>query len=148
MPGFNHYTANNKPTDSVKAEFVGFLYRHLGKYGDSKSAIAKCLDFALKETSEALGGFVIAYRDDNAELLGVTIVNKTGMAGYIPENILVYIAVHEKARGRGIGKKVMREALDTTEGDVALHVEPDNPAKFLYEKLGFTNTYLEMRYES
>jgi hypothetical protein len=23
--------------------------------------------------------------------------------------------------------------------------EPDNPAKFLYEKLGFTNKYLEMR---
>jgi ribosomal protein S18 acetylase RimI-like enzyme len=30
-------------------------------------------------------------------------------------------------------------------GNIALHVEPDNPAKILYEKLGFTNKYLEMR---
>ncbi|HAB28956.1 MAG TPA: GNAT family N-acetyltransferase, partial [Xanthomarina gelatinilytica] len=31
------------------------------------------------------------------------------------------------------------------EGDVALHVEPNNPAIKLYESLGFTNKYLEMR---
>ena len=40
----------------------------------------------------------------------------------------------------------MKEALKFCDGGVALHVEPDNPAKFLYEKLGFTNKYLEMRY--
>ncbi len=33
------------------------------------------------------------------------------------------------------------------DGDIALHVEPDNPARFLYEKYGFTNKYLEMRYK-
>jgi ribosomal protein S18 acetylase RimI-like enzyme len=40
----------------------------------------------------------------------------------------------------------MTEALRRADGNVALHVEPDNPAKFLYEKLGFTSKYLEMRY--
>ena len=39
----------------------------------------------------------------------------------------------------------MQIAIKTVEGAIALHVEPDNPAKFLYEKLGFTNKYLEMR---
>ena len=39
----------------------------------------------------------------------------------------------------------MEQALKLTKGDVALHVEPDNPAKKLYERLGFTNKYLEMR---
>jgi Acetyltransferases len=68
------------------------------------------------------------------------------MKGYIPENILVYIATHKKYRGRGIGKRLMTEALRRADGNVALHVEPDNPAKFLYEKLGFTSKYLEMRY--
>jgi len=41
---------------------------------------------------------------------------------------------------------MMRLALETAKGNVALHVEPNNPAKILYEKLGFTNKYLEMRY--
>jgi ribosomal protein S18 acetylase RimI-like enzyme len=67
------------------------------------------------------------------------------MAGYIPENILVYIAVHAKTRGKGYGKKLMNKAIELADGDIALHVEPNNPAKFLYEKLGFENKYLEMR---
>ena len=67
------------------------------------------------------------------------------MGGYIPENILVYIAIHENFRGTGLGKKLMQSVIDQAEGDIALHVEANNPAKFLYEKLGFTNPYLEMR---
>ena len=39
----------------------------------------------------------------------------------------------------------MVEVMNRTKGGIALHVEPDNPAKFLYEKLGFTHKYLEMR---
>jgi ribosomal protein S18 acetylase RimI-like enzyme len=39
----------------------------------------------------------------------------------------------------------MNEALLYAKGDIALHVEPNNPAKFLYEKIGFDNKYLEMR---
>lgn len=67
------------------------------------------------------------------------------MSGYIPDNILVYIAVHEKTRGKGVGKALMEKAITLAEGDIALHVEPDNPAKRLYERLGFSNKYLEMR---
>ena len=69
------------------------------------------------------------------------------MKGYIPENILIYIAVSGKARGKGIGKKLMEKAIEITEGDIALHVEKDNPAHFLIEKVGFTNPYLEMRHK-
>jgi ribosomal protein S18 acetylase RimI-like enzyme len=39
----------------------------------------------------------------------------------------------------------MEHIIEATEGDIALHVEPDNPARQLYEKYGFTNKYLEMR---
>lgn len=72
-------------------------------------------------------------------------VNRTGMEGYIPENILVYIAVDNSQRGKGYGKSLMNKAIEIADGDVALHVEKDNPARFLYEKVGFTNPYLEMR---
>lgn len=148
MKDFNLYTKQQKPTDSERSEVVGFLYEQLGKYGDPKEDIAECLKFALGETAHSCGGFALTYSGESNRILGAVIVNKTGMSKYIPENILVYIAVDASTRGQGIGRKLMQKALDLAEGDVALHVEPDNPAKFLYEKLGFTNKYLEMRYKA
>jgi ribosomal protein S18 acetylase RimI-like enzyme len=82
---------------------------------------------------------------NDKKIVGVTVVNETGMSGYIPENILVYIATHKDFRGKGLGKKLMQEAINFAKGDIALHVEANNPAKHLYEKLGFTAPYLEMR---
>lgn len=148
MEGYTIFTPDKKPTDSERAEIVDFLFEHLGEYGDPKSAILACLKFAMAEGVKSNGGFALVFRDAKNEILGITIVNETGMSGYIPENILVYIAVHEKTRGKGVGKKIMRKAIDLSKGDVALHVEADNPAKHLYESLGFTSKYLEMRYEN
>lgn len=128
-----------------KNEVVNFLYTHLEQFGDKKDDIQKAIDYAMKEISSP-GGFVLTSWDQQ-EMVGAVVVNKTGMSGYIPENILVYIAVHNGYRGNGLGKKLMKKALETATGDVALHVEPDNPARFLYEKLGFESKYLEMRYK-
>ncbi|MCW8831309.1 MAG: GNAT family N-acetyltransferase, partial [Gammaproteobacteria bacterium] len=44
-------------------------------------------------------------------------------------------------------KSVVERALEEAEGDVKLHVEYDNPAKHLYERLGFTTKYAEMRWK-
>jgi ribosomal protein S18 acetylase RimI-like enzyme len=138
------YNQTNKPTASEKQEMVDFLFRHLEKFGDPKQDIEKAIGYAVKDYG-SYGGFVLKSTDAD-RITCVVVVNRTGMEGYIPENILVYIATHKDMRGRGIGKKMMQEALNTAKGSVALHVEPDNPAKMLYEKLGFTNKYLEMRY--
>ena len=124
-------------------ENADFLFAHLGKYGDPKEDILKCLDYALDPGLQA-GGFVILARE-NDQIVGALVMNKTGMSGYIPENILVYIAVDANQRGKGIGGKIMEMALKMANGAIALHVEPDNPARKLYERLGFTNKYLEMR---
>ena len=40
----------------------------------------------------------------------------------------------------------MTRAIEHCKGDIALHVTDDNPAKDMFEKLGFTNPYLEMRF--
>lgn len=144
MDNFKIYNNTFKPTEQEKEEVVMFLFQHLQEYGDKKEDISKCFDFAVRDSKEGLGGFVLILHE-NDEINGITIVNKTGMGGFIPENILVYIAVHENARGKGIGKKIMNKAIELADGDIALHVEPKNPAKHLYEKLGFENKYLEMR---
>ena len=132
-------TGENKTyTHQIIAEF---LYTHLEQYGDKIEDILKCIDYAM---NPAKGGSIIVGLEDD-KIVGVVILNNTGMKDFIPENILVYIAVDNSQRGKGFGKKLMQKAIDTAEGNIALHVEPDNPAKGLYEKLGFTNKYLEMR---
>ena len=146
MLTYTIYNSNLKPEEKEKEEVVDFLHTHLDQYGDSKEAILKCLEFATHESIPSLGGFVLILKE-KGETKGVTIVNKTGMSEYIPENILVYIAVHSEARGQGIGKQIMQKAMELAEGDMALHVEKDNPAKKLYERLGFEAKYIEMRYK-
>lgn len=134
---------DNNSTGFSREEIADFLYEHLDEYGDKKSAILKCIGYAYGDKPGQDGFILIAHKEH--EILGVVIINRTNMSEYIPENILVYIAVHDKTRGQGIGKKLMHKIIESTTGDIALHVEPDNPAKHLYEKFGFTNKYLEMR---
>ncbi|MEO5910563.1 MAG: GNAT family N-acetyltransferase [Pelobium sp.] len=118
---------------------ASFLEVHLDRFGDKKEDILKCLAYVFNK-----GGF-ITLGIENDEIIGAVVINETGMNGYIPENILVYIAVHENQRGKGMGSQLMKKAIENAKGSIALHVEADNPAKKLYERLGFTNKYLEMR---
>lgn len=137
------FDAVNKPTNPEKTEIINFLFDNLQEYGDPKIDIQKAIDYSIEEFN-SFGGFTMLIKEDT-KIVGGTVVNKTGMGGYIPENILVYIATHKDYRGRGLGKILMLKAIDYCKGDIALHVEADNPAKHLYEKMGFTNPYLEMR---
>ena len=118
-----------------------FLYAHLEQYGDTVADITKCMEYVMNPSK---GGNIIVGIEEQ-KIVGVVILNNTGMKDFIPENILVYIAVDNSQRGKGFGKQLMQKAISIAEGNIALHVEPDNPAKKLYEKLGFTNKYLEMR---
>ena len=133
----------NKPSELEKQQIVDFLHDGLEQYGDPKKDILKAIDYSIKEFT-SFGGFTMVIQE-NQKIVGATIINTTGMGGYIPENILVYIATHKEYRGKGLGKSLMQQAIEHAEGDIALHVEANNPAVHLYKKLGFTNPYLEMR---
>ncbi len=139
------YNTNHKANEEERKAIIDFLYEHLEQFGDPWEDIEKAYKFALQET-HSFGGFVLV-SDEEGEITGVVLVNKTGMSGYIPENILVYIATHKDYRGKGIGKALMQKTIELADGDIALHVEPDNPARFLYEKVGFTSKYQEMRFK-
>jgi ribosomal protein S18 acetylase RimI-like enzyme len=141
---YNYISSVDILTTLEKQRIIKFLYEHLEEYGDSKKSIGNAIEYAMSSYPLS-GGFLIT-AEDNGQMVGAVVMNKTGMKGYIPENILVYIAVHKEYRGKGIGKELMEKALHYTKGDIALHVEPDNPARHLYEKYDFTNKYLEMRY--
>ncbi len=141
---FQVYTPFDQLTSVQRKRVVDFLYDHLGEYRDDKHSIDRALLYAMGDDASK-GGFVLTLTLSSSELVGCVVVNKTGMGGYIPENILVYIAVHRSFRGMGYGKRLMKNAIKLCDGDIALHVEPENPAKFLYESVGFINKYLEMR---
>jgi GNAT superfamily N-acetyltransferase len=140
---FKYFSSVEILTTLEKMRIVDFLHDHLDEFGDSKEDINRAVDYAMSSYPMA-GGFILT-AEENGHIIGTVVMNKTGMKGYIPENILVYIAVHRDNRGKGFGKELMNKALVYTKGDIALHVEPENPAKFLYEKIGFDNNYLEMR---
>ncbi|QDP86287.1 GNAT family N-acetyltransferase [Chryseobacterium sp. SNU WT5] len=139
------YTDQEIADASTKKEIIDFLFESLEQYGDPKSDIEKAIDYAFAEDNKPGGVVLSAVNTETKKIAGAVVVNKTGMVSYIPENILVYIATDKNLRGQGIGKQLMQKAIESSEGDIALHCEPDNPAKHLYEKLGFTSKYLEMR---
>jgi GNAT superfamily N-acetyltransferase len=141
---FDIFDAVNPPTFLQEKDVVDFLFKHLDQYGDPEHNIRAAIEYACSG-HKGKGGFVLAGKE-NGKTVGAVVINHTGMTGYIPENILVYIAVDASMRGKGVGKQLMKKAVSRAKGDVALHVEPENPAKFLYENIGFTNKYLEMRY--
>lgn len=120
-----------------------FLHQHLDEFGDAQEHILKAIEYALS-SQPGMGGSVLLAIAEGA-IVGAVVINDTGMGGYIPEHILVYIATHRNYRGQGLGGKLMDKVMQHTPGAIALHVEPENPAKRLYEKKGFANKYLEMR---
>jgi len=124
---------------------VRFLYKHLDSFGDSAKAIRECLNYILSDEL-GKGGFILVAKKGD-KLVGIVMMIKTGMHNFIPENFLVYAAVNPRYRNQGIGTKIIIEALDLAEGDTALHVQYENPAKSLYEKIGFNTKYAEMRYK-
>lgn len=135
--------------DLAKVEYdveniVDFLYQHLDEFGDKKSAIRKCIDYSFSQV-DGKGGFILlGVKDDR--IITAVIMNYTGMAEFIPKYYLVYVATHAEERGNGYGTEIIEKAISEAGGDVALHVEYENPAKGLYEHLGFTSKYAEMRY--
>ena len=121
-----------------------FLHESLKPYEDPVADILRGIGDSLDPKSGESGFVLIA--EENEKPLGALVMTRTGMRGYIPENILVWVAVSPDARGKGVGSQVIKRSFELADGDVKLHVEYDNPAKRLYERLGMTSKYAEMRY--
>jgi [ribosomal protein S18]-alanine N-acetyltransferase len=127
---------------SLQQSIVSFLYRELGQFRDPEEDIRACLDYIM-DTNK--GGQVFLARDPEKVIVGAVLLTKTNMDQFVPPYLLVYIATAERMRGKGVGKTLLETVRDTVKAPIALHVEHDNPAKRLYERLGFTSKYAEMR---
>ena len=126
------------------AALVAFLHEHLKPWEDTPEDIRRGLDYALSDSPDR-GGFVLLALEAS-EIQGALVMLHTPMGGYIPANILLLVAVDSRLRGQGIGRRLMEVGLRFCEGPVKLHVEYDNPARRLYERVGFSSKYAEMRH--
>jgi ribosomal protein S18 acetylase RimI-like enzyme len=121
-----------------------FMYESLKPYEDPLPVVRQGIDDALAPKRMEPGFVLVAEMDQ--KVVGGLIMLRTGMAGYIPENFLLMVAVDPITRGKGVGSQIIKKSFELADGDVKLHVEYDNPAKRLYERLGMTTKYAEMRY--
>lgn len=122
---------------------VQFILAH--SKGASRKDVCESIDYALKN-KPSFGGFVLTLWEER-DLLGVLVCNSTGMAGYSPRNVFVFVVVlpsdtHDEA----ILQKLLDEGVKRADGDIALHLEPGHPALPLYEDRGFQPQYLELRF--
>lgn len=134
------------PDWAPRDEIARFFHETMEPYNDLLEDVESALDYGLVPGS-GQGGFLMLVHE-NKKLLGALLMLRTGMGGYVPENILLFVSVLPETRGRGIGGELIRRSIAECEGDVKLHVEYDNPAKRLYERLGFTSDYAEMRFKN
>ena len=132
------------PLNVDRKQVIRFFHETMKPYEDSLKDIEYSFDYLFsKEVCK--GGFLMLVVNKD-RLAGALLMLNTGMKGYVPENILLFVSVLPSFRGNGIGRKLVECSIAECKGDVKLHVEFDNPAKRLYERIGFTNKYAEMRF--
>lgn len=138
-------TAGALPPWADRAALARFLHHTMSPWQDTEADIHRALDYCFSE-AEGKGGFaLLAAR--LGRLAGAVVILRTGMGGYVPAHLLLFVSVDPELRGRGIGRRLIEAALARCDGAVKLHVEYDNPARRLYERVGFRSKYAEMRWE-
>lgn len=138
-------SAEHFPHWAPRTEVVRFFHETMRPYEDSPQDISGALDYAFSSDAYA-GGFLMLVRSQES-LAGACLMLRTGMSGYVPEYFLVFVTVNPELRGQGIGQRLIQRCLDEVGTSVKLHVDFDNPAKRLYERMGFEHCYAEMRYK-
>lgn len=132
------------PSWATRDALVRFFHETMAPWNDSREDVGAALDY-LFSSAEGKGGFLTLLERDGRIGAAVAML-ETGMGGCVPSHMLLFVSVDPGSRGQGIGGQIIEAALSRCPGDVKLHVEYDNPAKRLYERLGFTTKYAEMRY--
>jgi len=111
---------------------------------DRRENIQEAVEYAVK-LKPSFGGFVMTAQQEG-NIIGAIVANRTGMGHYNPNHIFVFVTLHDDYReDEALTKELVEKAIQHAKGDIAMHVKPDNPALKLYEKIGFRAQYLELR---
>jgi len=125
---------------SKKKAIVGFLSQYSEATWLDKSAINQAVDYAIKEIP-SFGGFIVT-AEENHQIIAALIVNKTGMQGYMPQNIAVLNAVLPAYKNSTIIKDIKAKAMVLTRGDIAMVVNNKG-----VKDMEFQNMAVEAKYK-
>ncbi len=129
---------------SEKQALTSFICTHVA--GAGPAAVQEAIDYALKR-KPSFGGYILITRE-GPRILGAVVVNRTGMEGFSPNNLFVFVAYdHKHPNQEQLLEQLIAKAIDHANGDIALHLEPDHPALTIYQRLGFRAQYLELRFK-
>ncbi len=145
MPEFSFHIiehADALPAGADLETLADFFHEKMKPYHDTRADVARGLEYAF---DPARGGFLVLAMQGETVAGGLVMLD-THMGGYIPRNLLLFVAVEPSLRGRGLGRSLIERAAARCEGPIKLHVEADNPAARLYQRVGFQTKYLEMRW--
>jgi len=139
------YNAGTDMDQWEKAAVMQFLYAH--GMGISYQAARNAVDCVLKHTP-SFGGFILA---DWAgpRLRALVMVNRTGMSGFGPDNLISFAVVHEEEElpvSMFLLERLIRQAINLSDGEIAFHLPKKHPAIKLFQQLGFQQEYVELRF--
>lgn len=137
------YDAFTRLSTMEMSRLTNFVHAHFQGDPMPKEAIRKAMQYSAKEIP-GLGGYVFVI-EKGREILGVTVINRTGMGAYIPENFMVFFVVNKNYTDSGIAQKLMEYALQNCTGDISFHMQKNGPMNDLLKSNGFEEDYVEMR---
>jgi ribosomal-protein-alanine N-acetyltransferase len=128
-------------TTLEKEAIANFLLQNLDDYLDTRDNVNRAIEYALSKFPHQ-GGFILMAREEEA-IVGVAVVNRTNFEGYFAENILVYLAMAETARRRGIATELLKRSKVYSKGSVMIRLRSNDTRKELFTKAGFEQDSLE-----
>ena len=137
------YDAYTRLSTMEAARLTNFIHGQQEEPKSSPRAIAKAIQYSTKEIP-GLGGYVFVL-EEQGEIMGLMVVNKTGMGDYIPENFIAFLTVRKGEKDKGVAQKLMDYALQYCKGDLAIHIEGQGKQMDLLKENSFRLTHMEMR---
>ena len=141
------YNAFTKIGTSDKRNIIDFLYANIENCIASKSDTLRVVENAVKDNRASFGGFILEL-SEGGKIVGVAIINQTGMEGITPKNVLVQIAASRDFDTQLILKRLIDRVLSQTGGELGLQILPDNPAMNYFKNMGFRTSFLVMKYQN
>ena len=123
-------------------QLIDFVVLHLQNQEVIAENIGKAIDHAVGGLVNN-GGLVVIARHEE-ELVGVLVLCKTGMEGFMPENIIFYLAIHLNQRNKLIGSELIEYAKRFSSGRIAVRVTGGLGVEGYFEKLGCEEKVIEL----